>query len=72
MTSVAIAPDGNWLATAGWDGSLRVWDPAIGLIRAVMRVDGALRDCSWRPSGRALAAAGDNGLYLFTFQVPTT
>jgi WD40 repeat protein len=72
VRAVAVAPDGNWLATAGRDGSLRVWDPATGLIRAVMRVDGPLRDCSWSPSGRALAAAGDNGLYLFTFQAPTT
>jgi hypothetical protein len=32
-----------------------------------MRVDGALSDCAWSPSGGLLAAAGDAGLYLFAF-----
>jgi WD40 repeat protein len=70
VTALAVAPDGTWLATAGQDGSVRIWDPATGLISAVMRVDGPLRDCCWSPSGQSLAAAGDNGLYLFTFQAP--
>jgi WD40 repeat protein len=55
------------LASAGQDGVVRVWDPATG-IGAVMRVDGRLKDCAWSPSGQSLAAAGDVGLYHFTFK----
>jgi hypothetical protein len=28
--AVAIAPDGSWLATAGDDGTVRIWDPVTG------------------------------------------
>ena len=30
VEAVAIAPDGTWLATAGDDGTVRIWDPATG------------------------------------------
>jgi hypothetical protein len=56
------------LASAGQDAVVRVWDPATGGISAVMRVDGRLKDCAWSPSGQSLAAAGDVGLYHFTFK----
>ena len=31
VTAVAIAPDGTWLASAGYDGAVRIWDPATGV-----------------------------------------
>ena len=34
VTAVAIAPDGTWLASAGLDGAVRIWDPATGRQRA--------------------------------------
>jgi len=67
VTAVAISPDGAWLATASLDSTLRIWDPATGAIRALMRVEYPLNACTWSPSGQLLAAAGDAGLYLFTF-----
>jgi WD40 repeat protein len=69
VSAVAIAPDGAWLATAGGDGSVRIWDPATAGIRAAMRVDRPLADCAWSPSGQSLVVAGDAGLYHFTFYV---
>jgi WD40 repeat protein len=68
VTAVAIAPDGTCLASASKDGSVRIWDPGTGRISAVMRVDRPLADCTWNPSGQSLAAAGDAGLYYFTFK----
>jgi hypothetical protein len=68
VTAVAIAPDGTWLASAGGDGSVRIWDPVTGGISAVMRVDSRLEDCAWSPSSQSLAAAGEAGLYHFTFK----
>ena len=68
MTAVAIAPDGSWLASASYDGSVRIWDPVTGSISAVMRVDSWLQDCAWSSSSPSLAAAGGAGLYNFTFR----
>jgi WD40 repeat protein len=66
--AVAIAPDGAWLATAGVDRTVRIWDPVAGGISAVMRVDSELYDCTWSPSSQSLALAGRAGLYHFTFK----
>jgi len=67
VTAVAIAPNGTWLASVGYDGSVRIWDLLTGSISALMRVDSPLQDCAWSPSSQSLAAAGDAGLYQFTF-----
>jgi hypothetical protein len=68
VTAVAIAPDGTWLASAGGDGSVQIWDPVTGGISAVMQVDSRLEDCAWSPSSQSLAAAGEAGLYHFNFK----
>src|SRR5204862_1780201 len=36
VTAVAIAPDGTWLATGGWERTVRIWDPATGRERAAL------------------------------------
>jgi hypothetical protein len=36
VTSVAIAPDGSWLATGSWEGTARVWDVATGQCRIAL------------------------------------
>ena len=66
MTAIAIAPDGTWLASTS-DSTLRISDTVTGTVNALMRVDQVLHDCAWNPSGRLVAAAGDAGIYLFTF-----
>ena len=67
VTGVAIAPDGTWLATASRDQTVRIWESSTGGSSAVMRVDRPLTGCAWDPSGQALAAAGNVGLYMFMF-----
>src|ERR1017187_6708036 len=36
VIAVAIAPDSTWLASASWDRSVRIWDPATGQQRALL------------------------------------
>ena len=36
MSSVAVAPDGTWLATGHEDGTVRTWDTATGQPRATL------------------------------------
>ena len=30
VNSVAYSPDGQWLASAGWDNKVRLWEVATG------------------------------------------
>ncbi len=36
VTTLAVAPDGTWLASVDDDGSVRVWDPASGTEHAIL------------------------------------
>ena len=62
VSAVAIAPDGTWLATAGDDGTVRIWDPATGQQRATLTGHtGPVRAVAIAPDGTWLASGGDDG-----------
>ena len=61
--AVAIAPDGHWMASAGIDGLVRIWDPATGREQATLAGHrGAVNAVAIAPDGHWMASAGIDGL----------
>ena len=62
-TAVAFAPDGRTLATAGYDGVIRLWETAGGRPAATLReARGTVWSLDYSPDGARLAAAGEDGV----------
>jgi WD40 repeat protein len=62
VNAVTWAPDGTWLATAGSDGTVRIWDIATGTTKAVLTGHkGAVLTIASAPAGTWLATGGNDG-----------
>ncbi|HFQ93446.1 MAG TPA: hypothetical protein ENK32_05520, partial [Anaerolineae bacterium] len=65
VTAVAFSPDGQLVATAGLDNSIKIWDAATGQLRHDLTEHTAtVNDLAFSPDGRHLASASDDGLIL--------
>ncbi|MFG2821614.1 NB-ARC domain-containing protein [Kitasatospora sp. NPDC048365] len=59
VKTVVISPDGTWLATAGYDETVRIWDPVTGTQTAVLIGHSAwVLAVAISPDGTWLATAG--------------
>ena len=58
--SVAFSPDGKWIASASWDGTIGLWQPNGRNIRFLRGHNGLVWDVAFSRDGRTLASSGDD------------
>jgi WD40 repeat protein len=61
VLSIASSPNGQFLATGGVDGTLRVWDRKSGKRLGVGAHGAEVVDTAFAPDGMTLATVGDDG-----------
>jgi WD40 repeat protein len=59
VSSVVWSPDGKSVASADWEGYVRVWDVATGKQTAVFKGHTSwVTSVAWSPDGKKLASVG--------------
>ena len=64
ITAVVFSPDGSWLAAAGGDGKVRLWNVQTGQVEwtYTSRKDAVVLGVAFSPDGSRLAAAGADNI----------
>jgi WD40 repeat protein/tRNA A-37 threonylcarbamoyl transferase component Bud32 len=63
VKAVAFRPDGRCLASAGADGTVRIWEMPSGRLARTLRSHGkAVHAVAFSPDGKLLASAGEDGV----------
>jgi WD40 repeat protein len=62
ILGVAFSPDGRTIASAGLDGTVKLWEVATRKERASFHVPSRVLSVAFSPDGRALATAGEDGM----------
>src|SRR5262249_5920345 len=80
LLNIATSPDGNWLATAGKDGNIYLWNikdllnkqvPKISLIKTLTGA-GAVQRLAFSPDSNLLASVGqDSAVHLWDLEHST-
>lgn len=63
VSSLSWSSDGQYLASSGFDGTVRIWDPAAGELLDMIEVgeDVQVNSVAWRPGSNELAYGEPNG-----------
>jgi serine/threonine protein kinase len=63
VQAVAFSPDGKWLASAGNDKVVLIWDVTTGnQVRTLLGHGSAVNAVAFSPDGKQLASAGNDGI----------